>query len=136
MRVAEDVNRFERQLFSRYQNIIDLASPLAKTTGTSGGSKRDAGAADQNAVAERNAAAYNSLRMKMETAAFVKICEEILSTSRQMKEMWLFGKLNTLRDGKGVAGEDEKLEEDAREVGRMMETLLSRNGDGVGITAG
>ena len=124
------MNRFERQLFSRYQNIIDLANPSSNSSAAAS-ARRDGDIIDQHAIAERNQAAYNSLRMEMETAALVKTCEDILTMSRQMKELWLFGKLNTLSDGKGDVGVEEKLEEDGREVGRLMEALLTRSDSGL-----
>ena len=74
--------------------------------------------------------------MEMESAALVKTCEDILSLSRQLKELWLFGKLDTLRQG-GSGGE-EKVEEDARAVKQMVEDLLRRSsggGSGVGNTS-
>lgn len=66
--------------------------------------------------------------MEMETAALVKTCEDILSLSRQLKELWLFGKLDTLRQD--ASGGESKVEEDARVVGGLVEEMLRRSGAG------
>lgn len=48
------------------------------------------------------------------------MAEDILTLTRQMKELWLFGPLNTL----GESRVHEKTEEDAKAVAEMLERLL------------
>lgn len=48
--------------------------------------------------------------------------------SRQLKELWLFGKLDTLRQD--ASGGESKVEEDARVVGGLVEEMLRRSGAG------
>ncbi|KAL8901103.1 MAG: hypothetical protein Q9207_005355, partial [Kuettlingeria erythrocarpa] len=45
---------------------------------------------------DRNAAAVNSYRMDVETASLVRAAEDILSLTRVLKEMWLFGKVQAV----------------------------------------
>lgn len=47
-----------------------------------------------------------------------------------MKEMWLFGKLNTLREGVGRG--EENVEADALAVGGLVERLLGSGAEAAG----
>ncbi|KAL8938364.1 MAG: hypothetical protein Q9211_003239 [Gyalolechia sp. 1 TL-2023] len=61
---------------------------------------------------DRNAAAVNAYRMEVETAALIRAAEDILSLTRVMKEMWLFGTLQTV----GTNEAEKRAEESARGV--------------------
>ncbi|KAL8775307.1 MAG: hypothetical protein Q9209_000314 [Squamulea sp. 1 TL-2023] len=58
--------------------------------------------------------------MEVETAALVRAAEDILSLTRMMKEMWLFGKLETL----GTNEAEERAEESARGVEEGLRKLM------------
>jgi Surfeit locus protein 5 subunit 22 of Mediator complex len=52
----------------------------------------------------------------------IRAAEDLLSLTRQMQELWLFGQLDTL--GKSVV--EEKTEADARRVAELIQTLVRR----------
>lgn len=45
-----------------------------------------------------------------------------------MKELWLAGTLRDVGQGQASLGGDSTMDEDAREVGRMVEELLQKSG--------
>lgn len=55
--------------------------------------------------------------MEVETAALIRAAEDILSLTRTMKEMWLFGKLETV----GTNEAEERADESARGGGGVEE---------------
>lgn len=57
----------------------------------------------------------------------IRASEDILTLTRQMKEMWLFGQLNTLSESHA----EEKTEEDARAVAALLQKLVDGQGQGV-----
>ncbi|KAI4230430.1 MAG: hypothetical protein L6R36_000059 [Xanthoria steineri] len=69
---------------------------------------------------DRNAAAVDAYKMEVETAALIRAAEDILSLTRTMKEMWLFGKLDTL----GTDEADERADESARGVEEGWRKLM------------
>ncbi|KAL8806954.1 MAG: hypothetical protein Q9200_004847 [Gallowayella weberi] len=71
-------------------------------------------------VGDRNAAAVDAYKMEVETAALIRAAEDILSLTRVMKEMWLFGKLQTV----GTDEAEERAEESAREVEAGLRRLM------------
>ena len=60
--------------------------------------------------------------MDVETQGLIKTAEDLLSLSRQMKELWLFGSLDTL----GKTGPDEQTENDARVVADLVDGMLKK----------
>ncbi|KAL8954797.1 MAG: hypothetical protein Q9193_007079, partial [Seirophora villosa] len=50
---------------------------------------------EYNAGDDRNAAAVNAYKLDVETAGLIRAAEDVLSLTRVLKEMWLFGKLQT-----------------------------------------
>ncbi|KAL9002737.1 MAG: hypothetical protein Q9188_004356 [Gyalolechia gomerana] len=70
---------------------------------------------------DRNAAAVNAYRMEVETAALIRAAEDILSLTRVMKEMWLFGKLQTV----GTNEAEERAEESAKGVEEGLRKLMA-----------
>ncbi|KAL8806769.1 MAG: hypothetical protein Q9182_001167 [Xanthomendoza sp. 2 TL-2023] len=69
---------------------------------------------------DRNAAAVDAYKMEVETAALIRAAEDTLSLTRVMKEMWLFGKLQTI----GTDEAEEKAEESARGVEAGLRRLM------------
>ncbi|KAL8698063.1 MAG: hypothetical protein Q9224_002024, partial [Gallowayella concinna] len=69
---------------------------------------------------DRNAAAVDAYKMKVETAALIRAAEDILSLTRVMKEMWLFGKLQTV----GTDEVEERAEESAKGVEAGLRRLM------------
>ncbi|KAL9591252.1 MAG: hypothetical protein Q9179_007911 [Wetmoreana sp. 5 TL-2023] len=70
---------------------------------------------------DRNAAAVDAYRMEVETAALVRAAEDILSLTRVLKEMWLFGKLQTV----GTNEAEQRAEKSARGVEEGLRKLLA-----------
>lgn len=58
--------------------------------------------------------------MEVETAALIRAAEDILSLTRTMKEMWLFGKLEMV----GTTEADERADESARGVEEGWRKLM------------
>jgi len=73
--------------------------------------------------------ATEQLRMDVESTALVRAAEEVMVLTRELKDLWLFGGLGTVRqEGKG----DEVMEGDAR----VVYDFVSRMVDGVGEKGG
>jgi len=64
--------------------------------------------------------AFNTLQMDHETRALVRATEDVLTLTRQMQEMWLFGQLDTL----GRSKLERETEEDARIVQALLGTVV------------
>ncbi|KAL8825107.1 MAG: hypothetical protein Q9170_007928 [Blastenia crenularia] len=73
---------------------------------------------------DRNAAAVNTYKMEVETAALIRAAEDILSLTRVMKEMWLFGKLQTV----GTNEAEARAEESANGVEEGLRKLKGGGG--------
>ncbi|KAL8775878.1 MAG: hypothetical protein Q9194_003547 [Teloschistes cf. exilis] len=69
---------------------------------------------------DRNAAAVDTYRMEVETAALIRAAEDILSLTRVLKEMWLFGKLDTV----GTNEAEARAEESAKGVQEGLQKLI------------
>lgn len=50
----------------------------------------------------------------------IRSCEDLLALTRELKERWLLGTLDTLKKS------DEKADEDAREVVRLAGELVNK----------
>lgn len=50
----------------------------------------------------------------------IRSCEDLLALTRELKEIWLLGALNTLQKGK-----NEKAEEDAEAVVKLVQELIN-----------
>ncbi|KAL8891269.1 MAG: hypothetical protein Q9205_002403 [Flavoplaca limonia] len=74
-----------------------------------------------DAKGDRNAAAVDAYKMEVETAALIRAAEDILSLTRTMKEMWLFGKLETV----GTNEAEERADESARGVEEGLTRLMA-----------
>lgn len=82
----------------------------------------DSHARSLNGTPDIDAAALNGLKLDTETQGLIRATEALLSLSRQMKELWLFGGLDTM----GRSDVVEQTEGDARRVGEMVEGLVGR----------
>ena len=76
----------------------------------------------QAGTPDRNQAALSALKMDVETQALIRAIEDLLSLTRQMKELWLFGQLDTL----GKSGMVQQTEQDAVAVTKLVASLTSR----------
>ncbi|KAK7551230.1 mediator complex, subunit Med22 [Phyllosticta citricarpa] len=99
--LQERVMKLATALVKRFENIVALASPDAK---------------------DFNTTASKKFQMEVETAALIRATEDILTLTRQMQELWLFGQLNTV-DKDGKAKEISQVEEDARAIAAAVEQL-------------
>ena len=63
--------------------------------------------------------------MEVETAALIRAAEDILSLTRTMKEMWLFGKLQS---GRTNSVAEERAEESAKGVEEGLRKLMTGEG--------
>ncbi|KAK4987160.1 hypothetical protein LTR66_007675 [Elasticomyces elasticus] len=75
---------------------------------------------------DRNTTALNELKIVSESAALIRTAEEVLSLTRQMQEMWIFGQLNTV----GESETERKTDENAKVVARLLEKLLAKQNRG------
>lgn len=71
------------------------------------------------------ATASDQLRMDVESDAFVRAAEEVLVLTRELKDLWLFGGLNTQTNGKE---DDGKTEEDAKVVYDFLQKMVNGTG--------
>jgi len=62
--------------------------------------------------------------MDHETRALIRATEDVLTLTRQMQEMWLFGQLNTL----GRSKLEQETEEDAKVVQSLLERVVKSQG--------
>ncbi|KAJ5151199.1 uncharacterized protein N7482_010451 [Penicillium canariense] len=72
------------------------------------------------------ATAVETYQLDVESTALIRAGEDILSLTRAMKEIWLFGKLDTLGEDEHDVKRGKKLEEDVRAVEKAVQdgTLL------------
>ncbi|KAF2144108.1 uncharacterized protein K452DRAFT_357038 [Aplosporella prunicola CBS 121167] len=73
--LQERTNKLMAALVKRFENTLALAAP-DKT--------------------DFNSTAHKNFQMQVETAALIRAAEDILTLTRQMQELWLFGQLKTL----------------------------------------
>ncbi|KAF2751252.1 hypothetical protein M011DRAFT_473757 [Sporormia fimetaria CBS 119925] len=66
--------------------------------------------------------AQNELRIREESAALVKDAEDLITLIRELKELWLFGSLNTLTD----PGDRQAQEEKALKIAAQIEGLMKK----------
>lgn len=112
-------------LLLRYRNIAEMA-PLP----------------DDDDIKEVTAA--QTFQLKVETAALVnylsyiilihlmlisskiRAAEDLMSLTRELKELWLFGPLRGLNEGEAEA--NAKIEEDSKEVAKLVDSLVKKEG--------
>ncbi|MCJ1368936.1 hypothetical protein MMC20_000143 [Loxospora ochrophaea] len=109
--VNDRANNDIAQLLRRFENIIAFApaeGPDRKPTTT----------------------AVEAYQMEVESAALVRAAEDILSLTRMLKEMWLFGKLEV--GGERAREVEEKREEVARGVVEGLGRVMGKETGGEG----
>ncbi|KAB8349696.1 hypothetical protein FH972_023713 [Carpinus fangiana] len=114
--LMETINRLTTQMAQRYMQIVRLSKLPTDPSSTSSLQNDASKAPDRNEVAVR------ALTMDIEVAALTTTAEELLTLTRRLKEIWLFGALDTLNQGKPA----EATEEDATAVARMLAEALQR----------
>ncbi|KAK8202168.1 hypothetical protein M8818_005694 [Zalaria obscura] len=97
------IDQLRNSLIKRFENLIELAA-IDKT--------------------DRNATALSQYQIQIETGALrpalqIRSAEDILSLTRQLQELWLFGQLKTLEDSETL----QKTDEDARAIAALLRQL-------------
>jgi hypothetical protein len=73
--------------------------------------------------------ATDQLRMDVESTALIRAAEEVMVLTRELKDLWLFGGLDTQRDGKEKdSAAQEKMEEDAKVVYEFLQGMVNKTG--------
>ncbi|KZZ95230.1 hypothetical protein AAP_01718 [Ascosphaera apis ARSEF 7405] len=94
------INTNVTQLLQRFENIM-AAATVENTSHTS--------------------TAIETYQLDVESTALIRAAEDILVITRMMKEAWLFGKLETLKEDERDVQRREKLEEDIQAVKNAIE---------------
>ncbi|BCR89243.1 RNA polymerase II mediator complex head subunit MED22 [Aspergillus chevalieri] len=97
------INHNISQLLQRFENIMATAT-VENTSHTS--------------------TAVETYQLDVESTALIRAAEDILSLTRAMKEIWLFGKLDTLGEDERDIKRREELEGDAEAVQKVIEEVL------------
>ncbi|KAF1811300.1 hypothetical protein P152DRAFT_68355 [Eremomyces bilateralis CBS 781.70] len=92
------INRLTKSLVERFENLVALS------------------AVDET---DFGASALAGHQIRVESAALVRAGEDILTLTRQMQELWLFGQLNVLERQQSLPS----AQENARVVGELLETF-------------
>lgn len=109
------INISTHQLRSRMMNIIRLTKPPEHPTVTN--------------------TATEQLRMDVESTALIRAAEEIMVLTRELKDLWLFGGLDTLHSRQRSVA-DDAMEADAKVVYEFVSSLVNdRGGLGAGKVA-
>ncbi|KAL1305825.1 hypothetical protein AAFC00_003987 [Neodothiora populina] len=95
------IDQIRNNMLKRFENLIELAA-VDKT--------------------DRNTTALNQYQMQVETAALIRTSEDILTMTRQMQELWLFGQLKTLEQREDL---QERIDSDAEDVAGLLTQLLT-----------
>ncbi|KAJ5942989.1 hypothetical protein N7516_003157 [Penicillium verrucosum] len=90
------------QLLQRFENIVAIAAN--KFDGTS-----------------HVDAAVEAFQIDVESTALIRAAEDLLALHRLMKELWLFGKLDTLGEDERDVKRREKLEEDVEAIQKALD---------------
>ncbi|OAL38597.1 hypothetical protein AYO20_02247 [Fonsecaea nubica] len=117
-------------LIKRLENILAVA--LDDTAAQSAAAS--AGTANAPAPPSLTDTAVQQFQLDVESTAIVRAAEEIIMLTRTMKEIWLFGGLDTLKDdheGQDVNGQDKaairlKMEEDVKVVEEGFKKFLEK----------
>ncbi|KAL9082571.1 MAG: hypothetical protein Q9159_006333 [Coniocarpon cinnabarinum] len=112
------IDDLSSQLVKRYINILVLAR-VPKKHVDENDTSADTFVRSQSGTTDRDRAALNSLKMDVETQGLIRATENLLMLTRQMKELWLFGQLDTL----GKSDTVEQTERDALAVAKMVDDL-------------
>ncbi|KAJ5170823.1 uncharacterized protein N7500_003606, partial [Penicillium coprophilum] len=90
------------QLLQRFENIVAIAA------------KKFDGSSYVDAATE-------AFQIDVESTALIRAAEDLLALSRLMKELWLFGPLDTLGEDERDVQRREKLEEDVKAIQEALE---------------
>ncbi|CAG8890001.1 unnamed protein product [Penicillium egyptiacum] len=93
------------QLLQRFENIIAIAA------------KNFDGTSHVDAAVE-------AFQIDVESTALTRSAEDLLALHRLMKELWLFGKLDTLGEDERDVQRREKLEEDVKAIQKALDRGL------------
>ncbi|OAL24565.1 hypothetical protein AYO22_05354 [Fonsecaea multimorphosa] len=116
-------------LIKRLENILAVAlDDTAAQTATA-----PAGTGNAPAPPSLTDTAVQQFQLDVESTAIVRAAEEIMMLTRTMKEIWLFGGLDTLKSdhqGRRLNGQDEaarrKMEEDVKVVEEGFKKFLEK----------
>jgi RecB family endonuclease NucS len=131
---AARVTALSTTLIKRLENIFAVA--LDDTAAqTSGGNAPAPPSLTETSVQQ--------FQLDVESTAVIRAAEEIMMLTRTMKEIWLFGGLDTLaadHEGKDVDGQDgaaqRKMEEDVRIVEEGFRKFLEKYETTLGLDGG
>lgn len=71
--------------------------------------------------------AVQQYQLDVESSALVRAAEDMMILTRTMKEIWLFGELDTLKaDGREDEAKRQKMEEDLRRVEEGFSAFLEK----------
>ena len=73
--------------------------------------------------------------MDVESTGLIRAAEEIMVLTRELKDLWLFGGLNTLHNGDKSDQSSLKIEEDAKVVYEFIQTVINGASDQAGQKA-
>ncbi|KAI4731910.1 hypothetical protein E4T49_00335 [Aureobasidium sp. EXF-10728] len=96
------IDQLRNNLFNRFEKLLKQAN---------------ARVIEKN---DRNSTALSQYQTQIETAALIRTSEDILTLTRQMQELWLFGQLKTL-DKNDIQA---RIDGDAKEVAEMLAVLV------------
>lgn len=102
------INILTHQLRSRMVNIIRLTKPPQHHTIVN--------------------TATEQLRIDVESTALIRAAEEVMVLTRELKDLWLFGGLDTLHRGEKSAA-DTAMEADAKVVYEFMSKMVNDRGE-------
>ncbi|KAJ9618332.1 hypothetical protein H2203_009250 [Taxawa tesnikishii (nom. ined.)] len=97
------INKLGQLLIKRFENLVELAAITNS---------------------DRNATALNAYQAQIETNAIIRGAEDILSLTRNMQELWLFGQLKTLE----ASSVQHSTDEEASIVARLLEEFTHPTG--------
>lgn len=72
--------------------------------------------------------ATEQLSMDVESTALIRAAEEVMVLTRELKDLWLFGGLDTLHSQEKSAA-DTAMEDDARVVYEFMSMMVNDRGE-------
>ncbi|KAJ5657767.1 uncharacterized protein N7484_001416 [Penicillium longicatenatum] len=93
------INADISQLLQRYENIMATATVENPS---------------------HTATAVETYQIDVESTALIRAAEDLLSLTRTMKEMWLFGKLDTIGEDERDVERREKLDKDVLAVEKAL----------------
>lgn len=93
-------------LITKFKNIVDLTPDQDDI---------------KDAPFQRLSAAEQVYEIELRTTELIKAAEDLLSLSRELKELWSQGPIRKLNEG----DDEENLDSDARHVGSIVERIMN-----------